>query len=87
MDHKIKIPTFGHKHNLLSKNQSKVRTVGYGGGRVSVPSFISSPIRGGLKIVDENGHGGRGGSGRMDVHLHQDLQKYNFDKKLTLLKN
>ena len=44
MDHKIKIPTFGHKHNLLSKNQSKVRTVGYGGGRVSVPSFISSPI-------------------------------------------
>ena len=45
MDHKIKIPTFGHKHNLLSKNQSKVRTVGYGGGRVSVPSFISSSIK------------------------------------------
>ena len=45
MDHKIKIPTFGHKHNLLSKNQSKMRTVGYGGGRVSVPSFIYSPIR------------------------------------------
>ena len=44
MDHKIKIPTFGHKHNLLSRNQSKVRTVGYGGGRVSVTSFISSPI-------------------------------------------
>ena len=44
IDHKIKIPTFGHKHNLLSRNQSKVRTVGYGGGRVYVPSFISSPI-------------------------------------------
>ena len=44
MDHKIKIPTFGHKHNPLSKNQSEVRTVGYGGGRVFVPSFISSPI-------------------------------------------
>ena len=25
--------------------------------------------RGGFKIVDENGHGGRGGSGRMDVHF------------------
>ena len=25
--------------------------------------------RGGLKIVDENGQGGRGGSGRMDVHF------------------
>ena len=36
--------------------------------------------------MDEKGHGGRGGSGRMDVHLHQDLQKYNFDKKLTYLK-
>ena len=24
---------------------------------------------GGFKIVDENGHGGRGGSGRMDVHF------------------
>ena len=24
---------------------------------------------GGLKIVDENGQGGRGGSGRMDVHF------------------
>ena len=45
IDHKIKIPSIGHKHNLLGRNQSKVRTVGYGGGRVSVPSFISSPIR------------------------------------------
>ena len=44
MNHKVKIPTFGHKHNLLSRNQSKVRTVVYGGGRVYVPSFISSPI-------------------------------------------
>ena len=25
--------------------------------------------RGGLKIVDENGQGGGGGSGRMDVHF------------------
>ena len=25
--------------------------------------------RGGFKIVDENGHGGRRGSGRMDVHF------------------
>ena len=24
---------------------------------------------GGFKIVDENGHGGRGGSDRMDVHI------------------
>ena len=54
MDHKIKIPTFGHKHNLLSKNQSKVRTVGYGGGRVSVPSFISSPISHGQKFEELN---------------------------------
>ena len=45
IDHKIKIPSIGHKHNLLGRNQSKVRTVGYGGGRVSVPSFISSPVR------------------------------------------
>ena len=44
IDHKIKIPSIRHKHNLLSRNQSKVRTVGYGGGRVSDPSFISSPI-------------------------------------------
>ena len=25
--------------------------------------------RGGFKTVDENGHGGRGGSERMDVHF------------------
>ena len=44
IDHKIKNPSIRTKHNLLSSNQSKVTTVGYGGGRVSVPSFISSPI-------------------------------------------
>ena len=37
---------------------------------------------GSFKIVDENGHGGRGrGSGGINVHLHQDLQKYNFDNE------
>ena len=45
IDHKIKNPSIRTKHNLLSSNQSKVTTVGYGGGRVSVPSFISSPVK------------------------------------------
>ena len=34
----VKISTIKYKHNLLSRNQSKVRTVGYGGGRVNVSS-------------------------------------------------
>ena len=38
IDHKIKIPSIKTKHNLLSRNQSKVTTVGYGGGRVNVSS-------------------------------------------------
>ena len=36
--------------------------------------------RGGFKIVDENGHGGRGGSGRMDVHF-SGHPKYKGDQK------
>ena len=38
IDHKIKNPSIRTKHNLLSSNQSKVTTVGYGGGRVNVSS-------------------------------------------------
>ena len=42
IDHKIKNPSIRTKHNLLSSNQSKVTTVGYGGGRVSAP--LLSPV-------------------------------------------
>ena len=40
---------------------------------------------GGFKIVDENGHGGRGGSGRMDVHFSAGVPSKNKSSCMNTL--